>query len=153
VSLALFLALFVILAATRETVAPALTETPVHAVEAPIAEPPPPTHEPPPPPPVPPLRVSAKTYYVAYQENELAADRAYKGKRILMRHAVGSVQAGFTGGVYVIFGTSFERIQAIFRDDQKDALASLKRSQAISVNCEGAGLSLGTPVLSDCALE
>lgn len=98
------------------------------------------------------MQVAPRVYYDAYQENEIAADRAYKGRVISMRSPIAAIEKDMFGGPTGRFGDVLEHINLSFERAESSKLELLKRGQTVTVVCRGAGMTIGTPMLADCVL-
>lgn len=112
-------------------------------------------HASPPPPPRPverPIEVDAKTLFDEYQQNEVAADDRYKGKKLLVRGTVQSVDKDFLDSIIVRLATSNQFMGAMARmeDGEKSQASRLRKGEKVAVLCEGGGIVIGTPSLRDC---
>jgi len=99
--------------------------------------------------------VTATKLFNDYHANEVSADDEYKGRRLLVTGIVNSIDKDLTGSIIVRLTTSnqFMSVDADMRDSQKSNAATLSRGQKVSVSCTGAGMVIGSPQLSDCALQ
>lgn len=102
-----------------------------------------------------PLEVTAAQLFTAYQANEVAADQQYKGRALLVKGSVGSIDKDAFGNVIVQLATSnpFMPVRATLESGEKAKAAGLSKGQAIAVACEGGGMLIGDPVLSDCTIR
>lgn len=115
----------------------------------------------PPPPPKtkpqeqPPRAVKAVDLWNAYQENEVAADAAYKGKRLLVTGTVASIDKNVFGGIYVALKSpnEFMNTQANLDDGEESAAAALRKGQSVKLLCTGGTMIVGSPVLDHCSIE
>jgi hypothetical protein len=98
------------------------------------------------------LSVSAIELFNAYDANEVAADRLYKGKLMRITATVAGINKDFTDSVYVELETPNEFSSAHARGIDPDAAAALQKGQKVTVECKGAGLMVGSPLLDDCRL-
>ncbi|WP_337245217.1 hypothetical protein [Luteimonas sp. gir] len=108
---------------------------PVQVLEAPVAT------------------VDAQALYAAYNANEVSADNEFKGKRLAVTGIVSGINKDFMDKVYVEIetGQMFQSIHA--RGLSPDVAAALQKGQGIEVECTGAGLMVGSPILDNCELR
>jgi hypothetical protein len=98
------------------------------------------------------LKVTAAEYVAAYSENEVGAEARYLGKPLEISGAVGSVTRTL-GDVSVILQGPFLGNASCGIDAANVAsVATLKRGDAVTLRCVGAGTSLGAPILRSCTL-
>ena len=102
---------------------------------------------------VPSMEVSASVLFADYHANEVSADAKYKGKTLAVTGTVSSIDKDFMDDVVVHFATSspFMGIMAKLDVSQKGMAAGLTKGQQIRLVCEGGGMVVGSPALSDCA--
>lgn len=99
------------------------------------------------------MRVDIVKLYEDYQANEIAADQRYRGVRITTRGRVGSISKDFLDAPYLLFGEGPTTIHASFPKTAAGRLSQLRKGQLVDVECTGAGLTLGSPVLDNCVLR
>ena len=101
-----------------------------------------------------PISVTSAEYYKKYQENEVAADNLYKGKKILITGKVESINKDVADDVYVNLSgdgeISFD-VQCYLSEPGK--AAELKKGQTITILGTGEGMVIGFPQLKDCTLQ
>jgi len=100
--------------------------------------------------------MSARRLVKAYENNEVKADRLYKGVRLKVYGKVASVGKDIRDKPYVVLvdsdSSSFGRVQCYF--DKEDELAKLNKNQRLTIEGTGAGLGLfGNVLLTDCKIE
>jgi tRNA_anti-like len=96
--------------------------------------------------------VDAVRLYEDYDANELAADRVYKGKSLLVAGTVIGIDKDVMGNILVRFATSnlIASTIATMRASEANAAETLRKGAQLAVYCRGAGRSLGMPILRDC---
>lgn len=99
------------------------------------------------------IAVDASKLFADYQANEVAADQAYKGQQLTVTGTVAGINKNFTDDIYVEIGTSNEFMSIHAQGIPANIAAGLQKGQKITVQCEGAGLMVGSPILSDCAVK
>lgn len=98
----------------------------------------------------------------AYEANELAADKMYKGKKIGVRGIVEEISNDITDSPYVILtdhalqngdddSGGLRKVQAHFSDDDKDNLAQLRQGQQLLIACTVQGLMMHVQ-FDDCRI-
>lgn len=99
----------------------------------------------------PPVDVSSAKLFADYEANEVAADLAYKGKRLAVKGIVKSIDKDFMDNPVVVLATpnQFAGISAKFSKDAIGQLAQLKKGAIVTLTCTGAGKVLTSPML-DC---
>lgn len=98
--------------------------------------------------------VTADELQRAYDANEVSADQSYRGKGILLRGKVESINRSIGDSHYLTLhgGTNmFMRPNARMADGHVNYLASLRKGQQVSLACTGKGMLAGSAWLSDCA--
>ncbi len=101
-----------------------------------------------------------------YRDNAGSADDRYRGKYIIVEGVASGVRRGEADNVFVDIRTSdpnvVVRAQLLRRQIcgpagrvcEVEARATMvRRGQKVAVECNGAGLSDGTPLLTDCLLR
>lgn len=98
------------------------------------------------------IALSARELWLAYDANEVAADGQYKGEQLLVTGTVAGINKNMFDEVYVELdsGEMFGAVHA--QGLPTDVAASLAKGQEITVQCEGQGLTVGSPILGECAL-
>lgn len=89
---------------------------------------------------VPTVFVDADQLGAAYEENEVAADRTYRDKRLRISGRVQTIGKDVVGTPYVTLGSgSVPKVQAMFSTADEPRLAALKTGEPITVECTGEG--------------
>ncbi|QBP10129.1 OB-fold protein [Cupriavidus metallidurans] len=105
----------------------------------------------------PPVQVTANDLLNAYKENEIAANQKYKGKQLILKARISSIEAGMGDEPYLVLtaGSEFEfsRPQAHLARGQDAAAAALKKGQQVTLQCIGNSEVAGTPMLKDCRVQ
>lgn len=107
--------------------------------------------------------ISSINLLTAYSKNELAADKQFKGKEIIVTGIVDEVSKDFSGDVYVSFKTPnpfdsnfpkdlnpMSSVQCYF--ENTDGLENLSKGDRVSIQGECDGLKMINVVLTDCKL-
>lgn len=98
-----------------------------------------------------------------YNQNEVAADNLFDGKRFSIGGAVRSVEKDFWGNYVVKFeglgsfnifnlANKVTEIELTFPEKQSKELTSVRKGDVIIANCIGRGLSVGTFSADKCRL-
>lgn len=97
-------------------------------------------------------KVTAKEYETAYDDNEIAADNKFKGKKILLSGTIAAIEKDFTGSGYLtlIGSDPLPGVQAQLTDSTLAAAASFKRGQKIDLVCRGVGRITAIAILDNC---
>ena len=103
----------------------------------------------------PPVEVTPEQLANAYEENTVAADDQYKGKKLRITGTIAEIATGITDEPYLIMkgGNQFMRTQLHFDKEHRASIAKLKKGQKIIALCNGAGDIAKTPMAKDCTLE
>jgi hypothetical protein len=104
------------------------------------------------------LRFNAFQIFRDYKNNELRADKKYKGKTFEVEGIVKSVEKNaFGGSILYMYGSSdpFTRevdlLMLTFREGESEwTLINLNPGNFTIPYCTGAGMTMGVPVLKDC---
>ncbi|MGV0023301.1 OB-fold protein, partial [Bordetella avium] len=86
----------------------------------------------------------------AYSDNEVAADKRFKKKPLLINGKIGSINSGIGGAPYLALGTQPSSPHARLHKSALDFAASAKKGQSVSLICTGAGATITIPMLDDC---
>lgn len=98
------------------------------------------------------LQVSAGELFRDYEANEVAADQKYKAKRLEVAGTVAGISKNAFDDIYVEIATSNEFSSIHAQGIPEQIAASLQKGQPITVNCVGAGLMIGSPMLDECSV-
>jgi len=93
------------------------------------------------------IKMSPKQLRDEYRENEMAADKKYKGNLIEITGTIDRISDGRTVSISVDALTS---IQCSFSKDQDNILLQLKKGQTVTIQGIGNGKSIAGVVLNDC---
>lgn len=97
--------------------------------------------------------VNSKTLQKEYEKNEVAGDIKYLDKTLAITGDVKSINKTVGDKYYIEFigeKYSFNSPKAFFKDGNREFLASLSKGENISIICNGAGLNIGSAILSHC---
>lgn len=94
-----------------------------------------------PPPTIHPYFTTAVDIFHAYEQNEVAADREYKGELLQVTGVVKSIEKDLRGRPYVTFVIPGQArtVQAVFRSGNEHAVAQLAKGAYITVRCLSVG--------------
>lgn len=103
---------------------------------------------------MPPLAVTSVALAKAYEENEAAADNAYKDKLLAVSGKLDSITKDLTDDtVLVLQGqNAFQSVHAELECDAASAALSMRKGQKVTLHCVGAGEVASLPMLKDCRL-
>lgn len=95
---------------------------------------------------------SASQVLAAYEENTVAADMLFKGKRAKVTGVVSDINTDFMGDPYLLMRTHNQFSSPHFGFDKEDlnVIAKLKKGAQVSVICKGKGDVAKTPMFDEC---
>lgn len=100
-----------------------------------------------------PARVTAKDLQRAYERNEVAGDKQFRRQALIVSGTVLSIDRslGESYSISLDGGTSvFSNPRASMADGYTDYLAELSKGEEVYLACTGAGMLLGSAILSKC---
>jgi len=103
------------------------------------------------------LQVSAHKLRKDYEGNEVAADRVYKGKHVLVDGRVDNIGKGLLGGMYVTLKSSSNQyqivgfIQCFFNSSSESQLAQLQKGQNVTLLGKVDG-KMGNILVKNCSV-
>jgi hypothetical protein len=99
------------------------------------------------------FKLTAPELLAAYQENEVAADKKYKGKKILVTGVAESINKDILDQSYVTLTGDgyFSNIHCTMKSE--DDAASIKKGKTYSFLGECSGLIIGSVMLDDCTIQ
>jgi hypothetical protein len=86
----------------------------------------------------------------AYDANEAAADKEYKGKQLFVTARVDSINKGIGGSPYFVIRGGVLGAQAHFERKYNDYAASVSKGEIVKLVCEGNGYIITSAMLDDC---
>lgn len=104
-------------------------------------------------PPEPLMKTTARELAAAYDENTVAADAKYKGKRFSISGIVTDINTDFMGDpVILLRGGVNQFMEPQFSFDKSEAgeVAKIKKGITITIECRGKGDVAKTPMSDDC---
>lgn len=100
---------------------------------------------------IPPISITATALATEYADNAVAADKKYENKRLRVTGKVRDIGKDVLDTAYVVIkgGGEYEMndVQCMFREDQEQELASLKKGQTVIIEGESTGEALGLNVI------
>lgn len=102
----------------------------------------------------PPLAVTARELFAAYEANEAAAQETYGGRSLAVTGVIDKIDLDMSDEPVVMLRTSnqFMSARAELLDASQPKAKSLTKGQKITMVCGGVGEVMGIPMLSDCEL-
>lgn len=99
--------------------------------------------------------VTAGELFAAYSQNEVAAQRAYGDRALLVSGVIDDVTLDFMDEPVVSLRTSneFMSVQLDFDEGDMDQIASLQSGMTVQALCNELSEIAGTPMLDDCVLQ
>lgn len=100
------------------------------------------------------IEVDYETLYQEYQDNPIAADAKYKGKKLQLTGEVNNIDREIAGNTYIEFEIGFlQDVRLTFKKSEESKVAQLSKGQTVTVRgiCKGTLLST-TVSLTDCEL-
>ncbi|MGB5109660.1 MAG: hypothetical protein WBO07_07805 [Formosimonas sp.] len=90
----------------------------------------------------------------AYNDNTVAADQQFKGKKFKVAGIVSDISTDIMGDPYISMqgGNEFMQPQFSFDKDDSSQLAQIKKGMKLTIVCEGAGDIAKTPISKDCKI-
>ncbi len=103
--------------------------------------------------PSPPIEVTAFELYDTYENNEVAANMRFKGKRLKVSGVISNIAAVIMDEPVL----SFHAGKDVFNPPQatgfsREQVAALSKGQYVTVECTGDGEILGAPMLKNCVV-
>jgi hypothetical protein len=102
----------------------------------------------------PPMNVTARALWEAYDANEVSADDKFKGKKLLVDGVIASIDKDLFDNILVrlVGGNRYSTVDATIREVDKAKAAELKKGQRISLTCMGDGKIMSSPMLKPCMI-
>ncbi len=103
------------------------------------------------------IEITATELLKAYDENGVAADQLYKGKKLKVTGTVNHIDTDITGEAYVTLINdeneySIISVQCYFKDANIDMITGLKSGDIVTIIGTGGGSSFNV-YLEDCVIE
>ena len=103
------------------------------------------------------LSISATELINAYKENEIKADKMYKGKIVEVNGIVDGINSGIDDKAIVILSNgdefSFDNVQCCIDNDNQDKACELEKGQNVTIVGRADGEIAGTPFIKDCKIK
>ncbi len=99
--------------------------------------------------------ITAQVLASAYEENTVAADARFKGKRFKVTGVVDSINTDFLGTPYLTLRggvNQFMEPQFSFSKSDSEKLATLRKGARVTLICTGSGDVAKTPMSKGCSL-
>ena len=103
------------------------------------------------------LSISATELIDAYKENEIKADKMYKGKIVEVNGIVDAIDSGIDDKAIVRLSDgdefSFDNVQCCIDDENQDKACELKKGENVKIIGKADGEIAGTPFIKDCKIK
>ncbi|MBE0446027.1 OB-fold protein [Psychrobacter sp. FME5] len=101
------------------------------------------------------IAVTARELFTAYDKNEVAADKQFKGKMLEVTATVSSIDSGFSDNAIVQLntGNDFQSVSAEGDETFTDIASTLNKGQEVTMICQGGGEIIGSPMLDNCVIQ
>lgn len=97
------------------------------------------------------IKISAKSLFNEYDQNEVVADDNYKGKKIAVTGTIKDIGVDILDHAYITMYTQqFGVVQSSFAE--KDAVRKLKKGESLTVVGECLGKTLGNVIIDKCVV-
>lgn len=95
--------------------------------------------------------VSASMLISEYKNNEVKANKKYRGKPVRIKSVVSTIREDFTGKPYVVINgkNQFESVHLSF-DKDNEIVSELSKGEKIDFICYGKGMIINTPIVDKC---
>ena len=103
------------------------------------------------------LNISATELINAYKENEIKADKMYKGKIVEINGIVDAIDSGIDDKAIVRLSNgdefSFDNVQCCIDDENQDKACELEKGENVIIIGRADGEIAGTPFIKDCKIK
>ena len=103
------------------------------------------------------LNISATELINAYKENEVKADKTYKGKIVEVNGIVDGIDSGISDEAIVRLSDgdefSFDDVICYIDNDNQDNACELKKGENVTIIGKADGEIIGEPVIKDCKIK
>lgn len=98
--------------------------------------------------------VTSQQYAKAYEDNTVAADQQFKGKKFKVSGTVTDINTGITGNPVLVLRGANEFMQPQFEFDKSalNDMAKLKKGNKVTLMCTGRGDVAKMAFASDCTM-
>lgn len=106
--------------------------------------------------PIPPEFANVDRMWQMYNENEVKADLAFRGKRVRIVGAVVEISNGMFGNeavIQLVGEVPNHRARASMKKAARASAADLKKGQQVALLCIGNSVVLGSPQLQECTID
>lgn len=98
------------------------------------------------------INIDADALYRAYDANEVAADRSYKGQKLRISGVIKRIGKDILDTPYLIFGDGLAVVQAMFARQNEAELAGLSIGQKVAVECTCDGKIITSVIVRKCII-
>ena len=103
------------------------------------------------------LNISATELINAYKENEIKADKMYKGKIVEVNGIVDAIDSGIDDKAIVRLSDgdefSFDNVQCCIDDENQDKACELKKGENVTIIGKADGEIAGQPCIKNCKIK
>ena len=103
------------------------------------------------------LNISATELINAYKENEIKADKMYKGKIVEVNGIVDAIDSGIDDKAVIRLSDgdefSFYNVHCYIDDENQDKACELKKGENVKIIGKAYGEIIGQPVIKDCKIK
>ena len=103
------------------------------------------------------LNISATELINAYKENEVKADKMYKGKIVEVNGIVDGIDSGISDNAIVTLSDgdefSFDDVICYIDDENQDKACELNKGENVTIIGKADGEIAGTPCIKDCKIK
>ena len=103
------------------------------------------------------LSISATELIDAYKENEVKADKMYKGKIVEVNGIVDAIDSGIDDKAVIRLSDgdefSFYNVHCYIDDENQDKACELKKGENVTIIGKADGEIAGTPFIKDCKIK
>lgn len=100
--------------------------------------------------------ISAAQLWRAFDDNEVAAEEAYKGKPVFVRGKIAAITTDMAGYPVISFdvdGTGLAKVNCVFSKENRPVVAKLEKGQMVLIPGMCDGMVLGQVFVKDCEME
>lgn len=101
------------------------------------------------------ISITAGDLYQAYEDNEIAADKNYKGKLLEVTGTISDFGVDVFGTSYIKLDTGgpFKDTQVFFKKGEDDKIAELSKGESVTVIGTGGGLVITSVVINKSVIK
>ncbi len=94
---------------------------------------------------------SASKIISAYHNNEVAADKEFKGKPVRIKTVAHAIKKDFSGDAFIVAtGRNASETLHLKVNGEDERIQKINRGEKIDFVCIGKGMVIGTPILESC---